>query len=98
VAHWIGLNDAEGPKEHHMEGVFKWDHDLEPMSYQNWKDEEPNNKNHLDCVASDHSGWYMAVSGCAKAKLPYVCKMTAMASGNNKYVITTIASLHYSLL
>ena len=90
VAHWIGLNDAEGPEEHHVEGVFKWDNDLELISYENWQEGEPNNKNHLDCVASDEMGWFMAVSGCASAKLPYICKMTA--AGNNiitSYSITT---------
>ena len=73
-----------------MEGVFKWDNDLELISYENWQEGEPNNKNHLDCVASNEMGWFMAVSGCASAKLPYICKMTA--AGNNiitLYSITT---------
>lgn len=81
VAHWIALNDAEGPEGHHVEGVFKWDYDFKPMNYQNWQEGEPNNKNHLDCVASNEMGWFMVVSGCARAKLPYVCKKTTATAG-----------------
>lgn len=35
------------------------------------------NKNHLDCVASDNMGWHMAISGCASAWLPFICKVSA---------------------
>lgn len=88
VAHWIGLNDIEGPEEHHVEGVFKWDNDFEPIRYENWQEGEPNNKNHLDCVASGKMGWFMAVSGCATAKLPYICKTTATACPEQKNSIS----------
>lgn len=91
VAHWIGLNDAEGPEKHHVEGVFKWDNDFKPMNYQNWQEGEPNNKNHLDCVASNELGWFMVISGCASAKLPYVCKRVATGKLLEFYYITFIS-------
>ena len=89
VAHWIALNDAEGPGGHHVEGIFKWDNDYEPISYQNWQKGEPNNKNHLDCVASNEMGWFMVISGCAAAKLPYICKQTAGKYDNYCFMLTT---------
>ena len=92
VAHWIGLNDAEGPAEHHVEGVFKWDNDYEPINYQNWQQGEPKNKKHLDCVASNEMGWFMVISGCASAKLPYICKQ---GSGNCNYLVIIIIITSY---
>ena len=77
VPFWTGLNDAEGPEQWHVEGVFKWGNSPDPVEYQSWKEGEPNNKNHLDCVASDKMGWHMVISGCASAQLPYICKMSA---------------------
>ena len=76
IPFWTGLNDAEGPEQWHVEGVFKWGASPDPVEYQNWKEGEPNNKNHLDCVASDNMGWHMAISGCASARLPFICKVS----------------------
>lgn len=77
TAFWIGLNDEEGPKTRHTEGVFKWtsgeEHDSQ-VQYQHWKPGEPNNRRHLDCVKADGEGWAMATGGCAASKLPFVCK------------------------
>ena len=74
---WIGLDDLDGPELKHKEGIFKWStgesiEDTE--SYVNWQWGEPNNRQHLDCVKADFSGWAMASGGCASTKLPFICK------------------------
>jgi len=76
VSFWTGLNDVE---QWHVEGVFKWGNSPYPVVYQNLRD--------LDCVASDAMGWHMAISGCASAQLPFICKMSAEAAtpGSAKY-------------
>ena len=75
---WISLNDEDGPGHMHKEGVFKWGLGEEEFhkysSYCRWKDGEPANKRHLDCVKVDSEGWAMAAGGCAASKLPFVCK------------------------
>lgn len=78
ISFWIGLNDADGPAEYHREGVFKWTDGnpfVEEHSYSRWKDGEPSNHKHLDCIRSDAEGWSVARGGCASTKLPYVCEM-----------------------
>lgn len=81
---WIGLNDADGPNDEHREGVFKWtDRNtlVEPQSYSRWKEGEPINQRHLDCIRSDAEGWSVAKGGCACTRLPYVCEMNACLLG-----------------
>ena len=81
---WIGLNDADGPADHHTEGVFKWTDGnpfVETGSYSRWKEGEPLNQRHLDCVRSDADGWSVARGGCASTRLPYVCEMEACLLG-----------------
>lgn len=77
-AFWIGLNDEDGPKQTHKEGYFKWSTGEEdfhvPSSYCRWKQGEPANRRHLDCVKVDVDGWAMAPGGCAASKLSFVCK------------------------
>ena len=88
---WIGLNDADGPSQHHKEGVFKWTDGgsfVEVHSYSRWKEGEPQNHRHLDCIRSDADGWSIAQGGCATTKLPYVCEMNG--THINIYACATI--------
>lgn len=71
-AFWIGLSDEDDSLR--REGLFQWVSGEEMKGYKNWKSGEPVNKQHLDCVKADHSGWSMAKGGCASSKLPFVCK------------------------
>lgn len=81
TAFWIGLNDEDGPLSHHKEGTFKWtsgDEFSMNSSYHNWRQGEPNNKMHLDCIKVDGQGWAIAEGGCGAARLPFVCKKHGM--------------------
>ena len=91
-AFWIGLSDEDELNSIRREGVFQWSSGEHLSSYVNWKFGEPTNKQHLDCVKADNSGWSMARGGCASSKLPFVCKKRGKLQNNN-YVYKCIQIL-----
>lgn len=81
---WIGLHDQQDSKA----SLFRWvdgerfqvdgGNLSSPSSYQRWREGEPSIHRHLDCVKMDWRGWMVSPGGCGAARLPFVCKRSAV--------------------
>ncbi|XP_065644833.1 macrophage mannose receptor 1-like isoform X3 [Hydra vulgaris] len=78
---WIGLNDIKAPRE------FRWS-DGTPLSYTNWKINEPFNLDGNEhCVELSSGGWND--TDCGK-NFSYICKLKIKCNGTCSHFSTCI--------
>ena len=64
---WLGLTDVDN------EGQFVWETDKTPVSWTNWKTNEPSGRTDYDCVRNVYQSTYWQDFKCVWT-YPYVCQ------------------------